>query len=100
MFHRQQPSTGPMKKSTRLAGVLVAALVFGYFAINAVNQRSLTSIFNRSYAEGWWGRDDTGKGTSGPGSTLEITREYRAFIEDFMSKHAVKSVVDAGCGDW
>jgi hypothetical protein len=47
-----------------------------------------------------WGRDDTGKGTSGSGSTLEITREYRAYVEDFMKKHAVKSVVDAGCGDW
>ena len=35
-----------------------------------------------------------------PGSTLEITREYRAYVEDFMKKHAVKSVVDAGCGDW
>jgi SAM-dependent methyltransferase len=90
-----------MKKPTRLAGILAAALVFGYFAINAVNQRlSLTNTFNRIYAEGIWGRDDTGKGTSGSGSTLEITREYRAYIEDFMKKHAVKSVVDAGCGDW
>ncbi len=66
-----------------------------------VNQRlSLTNTFNHIYAEGIWGRDDTGKGTSGSGSTLEITREYRAYVEDFMKKHAVKSVVDAGCGDW
>jgi SAM-dependent methyltransferase len=84
-----------------MAGVLAAALVIGYFAINAVNQRlSLSYTFNHIYAEGMWGRDDTGKGTSGSGSTLEITREYRAYVEDFMKKHAVKSVVDAGCGDW
>jgi SAM-dependent methyltransferase len=90
-----------MKKPTRLAGVLAAALVFAYFAITAVNQRlSLTTTFNRIYAEGIWGRDDAGKGTSGSGSTLEITRGYRAYVEDFMKKHAVKSVVDAGCGDW
>src|SRR4029450_2088685 len=90
-----------MKKPTRVAGVLAAALVIGYFAINAVNQRlSLTNTFNHIYAEGMWGRDDTGKGISGSGSTLEITREYRAYVEDFMKKHAVKSVVDAGCGDW
>jgi SAM-dependent methyltransferase len=90
-----------MKKPTRMAGVLAAALVLGYFAINAVNQRlSLTNTFNHIYAEGMWGRDDRGKGTSGSGSTLEITREYRAYVEDFMKKHAVKSVVDAGCGDW
>ena len=31
---------------------------------------------------------------------MEVTREYRAYIEDFIKKHAVKSVVDAGCGDW
>ena len=90
-----------MKKPARMAGVLAAALVIGYFAINAVNQRlSLTNTFNHIYAEGIWGRDDTGKGTSGSGSTLEITREYRAYVEDFMKKHAVESVVDAGCGDW
>jgi hypothetical protein len=41
-----------------------------------------------------------GKGTSGSGSTLEITREYRAYIEEFIKKHAVKSVIDAGSGDW
>jgi hypothetical protein len=31
---------------------------------------------------------------------LEITREYRAYVEDFIKTHSVKSVVDAGCGDW
>jgi SAM-dependent methyltransferase len=31
---------------------------------------------------------------------LEATREYRVYVEDFMKKHSVKSVVDAGCGDW
>jgi SAM-dependent methyltransferase len=31
---------------------------------------------------------------------LEITREYRAYVEEFVKTHAVKSVVDAGCGDW
>src|SRR5262249_8163113 len=60
----------------------------------------LTNTFNRIYAEGAWGKYVTGKGTSGWGSTLEITQEYRAYIEDFMKKHAIKSVVDAGCGDW
>ena len=60
----------------------------------------MTSTFNRIYAEGTWGKDVTGKGTSGSGSTLEITREYRSYVEDFMKKHAVTSVVDAGCGDW
>ncbi len=89
-----------MRKRGPVAVGLAAALVFCYFAINAVNQHPLTSTFNRIYTEGTWGKDVAGKGTSGTGSTLEITREYRAYVEDFMKKHSVKSVVDAGCGDW
>jgi SAM-dependent methyltransferase len=93
-----------MKKHIRVAAGLAAALVFGYFAINAINQQRLTNAlantFNRIYAEGTWGKDVAGKGTSGSGSTLEITREYRAYVEDFMRTHRVRSVVDAGCGDW
>ena len=89
-----------MRKRGPVAVGLAAALVFCYFAINAVNQQPLTNTFNRIYTEGTWGKDVAGKGTSGTGSTLEITREYRAYVEDFMKKHSVKSVVDAGCGDW
>ncbi len=37
---------------------------------------------------------------SGPGSTPEFTYEYRRFLEDFMMRHEVQSVVDYGCGDW
>ena len=88
------------KRISIAAGLAATALVFGYFAIDAGNQRLLTETFNRIYAEGTWGRDASGKGTSGTGSTLAITREYRAYVEDFMKTHAVKSVVDAGCGDW
>jgi SAM-dependent methyltransferase len=80
---------------------LAVALAMAYFATDAVNrQTSLTDAFNRIYAEGTWGKDVAGRGTSGTGSTLEITREYRAYVEDFMRTHAVTSVVDAGCGDW
>jgi ribosomal protein L11 methylase PrmA len=90
-----------MKKRISIAAGLIAALAFFYFAIGVVNRPpSLTSTFNRIYAEGTWGKDSAGKGTSGSGSTLEITREYRAYIEAFIKTHAVKSVIDAGSGDW
>ena len=89
-----------MKRRIPLAAGTIAALAFCYFAITAVTQRSLTTTFNRIYAEGTWGRDVAGKGTSGTGSTLEITRDYRAYVEDFIRTHGVKSVVDAGSGDW
>src|SRR5687767_865601 len=88
-----------MKKPISIAAGLIAALML--VAIVAVNrQTSLTHTFNRIYTEGIWGRDATGKGTSGSGSTIEVTREYRSYVEDFIKKHGVKSVVDAGCGDW
>jgi SAM-dependent methyltransferase len=89
-----------MKKPIPIAAALVAVLVFGYFAINAVDHQQLTDTFNRIYVEGTWGKDIAGHGTSGTGSTLEITREYRVYVGDFMKKHSVRSVVDAGCGDW
>jgi hypothetical protein len=81
-----------MKKRIPIAAGLIVALVLSYFAINAVNERlALTRTFNRIYTDGIWGTDLTGKGTSGSGSTLEITREYRAFVEQFVKTHAVKS---------
>lgn len=88
-----------MKKRLLIAGVLAAVLV-GYFVPDALSQRQLTDTFNRIYAEGTWGRNVAGTGTSGTGSTVEITREYRAYLETFIKTHNVTSVVDAGCGDW
>ncbi|HEY1307891.1 MAG TPA: class I SAM-dependent methyltransferase [Vicinamibacterales bacterium] len=88
------------RRRISFAAGVAAALVVGYVAITAVNQRLLTDTFNRIYAEGTWGKDVAGRGTSGTGSTLAITREYRAYVEDFIKTHNVKSVVDAGCGDW
>jgi SAM-dependent methyltransferase len=90
-----------MKKHVPVAVGLVAALLFCLFAIYAVDRQSpLTQTFNRIYTEGVWGRDVAGKGTSGSGSTLEITREYRGYLQEFIKTHGVKSIVDAGCGDW
>ena len=83
-----------------VAGV-VAALLLVLFVIQVVDKQSpLTQTFNRIYSEGVWGRDATGEGTSGSGSTLEITRQYRAYLQDFIKTHRVRSIVDAGCGDW
>src|SRR5262245_30165759 len=89
-----------MKRRVSIA-IGLAVLAVAYLTIAGVNQQpSLTEVFNRIYAEGIWGRNVAGKGVSGTGSTLEITREYRAYVEEFVKTHAVKSVVDAGCGDW
>lgn len=53
-----------------------------------------SEVFAAIYARGEWG------GGPGPGSTLEYTRSYRAFLEQFVVEHAIRSVLDLGCGDW
>lgn len=89
------------KRRISIAAGLIAALALSYFAIDGVHgQSELTSVFNRIYREGSWGRDAAGRGVSGSGSTLDITQEYRSYVEEFIKKHGVTSVVDAGCGDW
>lgn len=90
-----------MKKRMSITAGLIAALAFAYVAIDVDNgQSSLASTFSQIYAEGTWGKDSAGRGTSGSGSTLEITREYRAYLQTFIKEHGVTSVVDAGSGDW
>jgi SAM-dependent methyltransferase len=89
-----------MKKAVIIATSIAAALALSYFVASAIARQQLMATFNGIYASGKWDRDRSGKGTSGPGSTVEITREYRAYVESFMKSHDVKSVVDAGCGDW
>lgn len=58
------------------------------------------AAFQAIYAQGSWGTDSSGRGTSGLGSTLEFTKIYRVFLQDFLARNAIRSVVDAGCGDW
>jgi 2-polyprenyl-3-methyl-5-hydroxy-6-metoxy-1,4-benzoquinol methylase len=57
-------------------------------------------VFQKVYEIAAWGKDETGKGTSGPGSNPENAVEYLSFIQEFLKKHEIKSVVDLGCGDF
>ena len=45
-------------------------------------------------------RRDLWKGGSGTGSREELTRGYRAMLQQFISHNTIASVVDVGCGDW
>src|SRR5438045_1098621 len=51
-------------------------------------------IFNDIYRRDLW------QGGSGAGSREELTRDYRAMLQQFLGSNAVTSVVDVGCGDW
>jgi SAM-dependent methyltransferase len=37
---------------------------------------------------------------SGEGSQPQHTKPYLSFLQDFLRKNNIKSVVDMGCGDW
>ena len=50
-----------------------------------------TAFFDRNYIAG---------GTSGEGSTTDVTTTYRYIIEEFIRLNHVRSVLDVGCGDW
>ncbi len=49
-------------------------------------------IFSNIYLTGGWGRDDQGKGFSGQGSTLDNTRTYIKFIEEFIKTTKLKAL--------
>ena len=52
------------------------------------------SNFEKIYHGNAWGFG------SGHGSLPSVTKGYRGFIEDFLQRNKIKSVVDYGCGDW
>lgn len=80
-----------------------------HFAILAIVQlltflplsgQSAEEVFTNIYKTGLWGRNNSGMGTSGDGSTLHTTEDYRKFLQQFLKDMHIQSVVDAGCGDW
>jgi SAM-dependent methyltransferase len=58
------------------------------------------AVFESIYQKHLWGVNAQGVGHSGPGSTMASTKIYRVFLQDFLADHDIRSVIDAGCGDW
>lgn len=58
------------------------------------------AAFAAIYKEATWGTNGEGVGTSGTGSTVASTLIYRTFLQQFLKENDIRSVVDAGCGDW
>ena len=83
-----------------IALLATAVVVLGYREYSRDEPPPAREAFERIYREGLWAKDAQGKGTSGYGSTLEFTKLYRVFLQDFLAAYQVRSVVDAGCGDW
>ena len=91
---------GSSSRRVRFACATGILLVAGGAIADQRSEHQLRQTFNEIYDKGAWAKGADGKGTSGVGSTLEITREYRAYLEAFIKSHEIKSIVDAGSGDW
>lgn len=101
----------PKLKVAALAAILAGIAVLVYRdvtrkpevivgACKPSTPEAVTKAFTQIYDDKVWGIGSGGQGTSGGGSTMSATVAYRAFLQDFLEQHGVKTVVDAGCGDW
>lgn len=60
----------------------------------------MQAIFTEIYNKKAWGSHIDGRGSSGPGSRVDIVEPYIQFLQNFLQLNDIKSVVDIGCGDW
>ena len=58
------------------------------------------SVFNYIYRFNIWGQSSCSKYFSGTGSTFEFAKPYIEYINKYIKKNPIKSVVDLGCGDY
>lgn len=56
-------------------------------------------IFENIYKQGIWNDNLSHIPRSGPGSSLEQTRDIRHFLNVFISGNNINTVLDLGCGD-
>lgn len=62
-------------------------------------EEKIEAIFNDVYRTAYWGTIN-GTASSGGGSFIEFTVQYRKFLEKFFKHNKIKSVLDVGCGRW
>lgn len=76
-----------------MKGSLVGLLLF---SCPLYAEPSREEVFNEIYRNGYW----TENGFSRSGSEFFVTRPYIEFIQSFLLKCNITTVVDLGCGDW
>ncbi|MEN9343375.1 MAG: hypothetical protein RLZZ453_162 [Chlamydiota bacterium] len=76
---------------------LVFFIILNY---SLFSNEDLESVFTNIYQCGGWGWNEEGVGFSGAGSTRLNATHYITFLEQFIKANHIKTVVDAGCGDW
>src|SRR3984885_4706502 len=60
-------------------------------------------VFTQCWKEGWWAipdKDGVIAQKSGPGSSLKYTQALREELPKFLRRYNVRTIFDAGCGDF
>ena len=79
--------------------LLIKALRFPYrflIKLRFFKEKNLKNKFSIIYKNNYW---DNGESLSGPGSTLNNTRNLRNKLNKIIKKYKIKSILDAPCGD-
>ena len=84
------------KTNYKLSAFILSSFVFITNIICDQHEQVFTHIYDHAV----WGKNSTGEGFSGGGSLTHNCKPYIKYLKDFMAKHDITSVVDAGCGDW
>jgi len=63
------------------------------------NKHNNKEIFENIYKNQIWSNGDSNVPLSGPGSSLENTKDYSNLLNNFIYNNECKSVLDLGCGD-
>lgn len=58
----------------------------------------MKEVFEKIYTNGSW--KDTHGTNSGPGSSIQCSKKYIDFLEEFIAKNSIREIVDLGCGDF
>ena len=53
--------------------------------------------FETVYAENLWKSEES---VSGSGSTIKCSEPYLKFLDNFIRSYNIKTILDAGCGDF
>ena len=66
-------------------------------AVTVFRKKSHHDVFTSKYRNKEWGRDGS---VSGPGSETDVTEKMRIELEKLLISISIKSLLDAGCGDF
>jgi len=84
----------------RIERTIMRAYYYTTYYIKAwgrVHAVGVDRVFNRIYQDNSWNSDES---VSGPGSTIEYTKNIREEIPRIIDRAEVKRILDAPCGDY